>query len=48
MWPVEQDRYISNDHPFLMCLNWAIEMCKMHKEIYRGLVLQEGTEELEE
>ena len=33
---------------FNVCLNWAAEMAEMHKVISRGLVLQEGTSELEE
>ena len=48
MLPMEQDREISKDHPFLMCLNWAAEMAEMLKAISRGLVLQEETEELKE
>ena len=48
MLPMEQDREISKDHPFLMCLNWAAEMAEMQKTISRGLVLQKGTAELEE
>ena len=32
---------------FNVCLNWAAEMAEMHKAISRGLVLQEGTAELE-
>ena len=33
---------------FNVCLNWAAEIVEMHKAISRGLVLQEGTAELEE